>query len=84
MCPKETAKRRFLARKAEGRENDDDARFDTRAERHERENPAIVEYYRKAGRLVEVDSSDGMMGEDGTYYRLVWSLVKGALSGNWS
>lgn len=54
-CPKETAKQRFLSRKLPDRLHDDDAIFEKRFAKFEREEGVIVQYYRSQGKLEEVN-----------------------------
>jgi adenylate kinase family enzyme len=54
-CPSAISRERVLTRKVEGR-NDTEEMFEKRYAEFITENPAIVEYYRGKGQLIEVCS----------------------------
>ncbi|CAN8104685.1 unnamed protein product [Discula destructiva] len=77
QCARQVAMKRFLGRRDASRPDGDEALFVKRCDEFERENPGILEYYRRTipGRIVEVDigSLDGV--ENG-YNVLKQSLLK--------
>ncbi|KAN0098375.1 P-loop containing nucleoside triphosphate hydrolase protein [Hyaloscypha variabilis] len=72
-CPKEIAKQRYLTRKLEGREADDEAKFEKRYDKYLQDNTDLVREYRERGLLLEVDTSKGASE---SWERLCYSLEK--------
>ncbi|PQE33421.1 uridylate kinase protein [Rutstroemia sp. NJR-2017a WRK4] len=57
-CDRKIALHRYLTRKLEGRLNDNEEIFHRRHEEFERLNPAILDYYRDLGVLIDINANE--------------------------
>ncbi|PSK42131.1 hypothetical protein B9Z65_4045 [Elsinoe australis] len=69
-CPGSEAKRRYLTRKLEGRD-ENEAVFEKRFQEFQQKNGQIVEHYAKQGKLIKIDTSTST---ELSYARLVQVL----------